>query len=75
MLPRTLPELSTRTEGDRIVPSYLTERDYTWLRALLDEHVRFEGRKRSELSARLQEPLPVSAPKAKLRVALAFWIH
>jgi predicted nuclease of restriction endonuclease-like RecB superfamily len=49
--------------------SYLTERDYTWLRALLDEHVRFEGRKRSELSARLQEPLPVSAPKAKLRVA------
>jgi predicted nuclease of restriction endonuclease-like RecB superfamily len=69
LLPRTLLELSTRTEGDRIVPNYLTERDHTWLRALLDEHVRFEGRKRSELSARLQEPLPVPAPKAKLRVA------
>ncbi|HEX7669006.1 MAG TPA: DUF790 family protein [Polyangiaceae bacterium] len=64
-----LLELSTRTEGDRIVPNYLTERDYTWLRALLDEHVRFEGRKRSELSARLQEPLTTAAPKAKLRVA------
>lgn len=69
MLPRTLLDLSTRTEGDRIVPNYLTERDYTWLRALLDEYARFEGRKRSELSARLQEPLPVVAPKAKLRVA------
>jgi predicted nuclease of restriction endonuclease-like RecB superfamily len=39
------------------------------LRALLDEHARFAGRRRSELRARLQEPLPVTAPKAKLRFA------
>lgn len=69
MLPRALLHLSTRTEGDRIVPRYLTERDHTWLRALLDEYARFEGQKRSELAARLQEPLPSPAPKAKLRVA------
>ena len=69
MLPRALLHLSTRTEGDRIVPRYLTERDHTWLRALLDEYARFEGHKRSELAARLQEPLPSPAPKAKLRVA------
>jgi predicted nuclease of restriction endonuclease-like RecB superfamily len=69
LLPRALLQLSTRTEGDRIVPRYLTERDHTWLRALLDEHARFEGRKRSELSARLREPLPAPAPKAKLGIA------
>src|SRR5437773_3745357 len=69
LLPRTLLELSTRVEGDRIVINYLTERDYGWLRALLDEHVSFEGWKRTELAARLQEPLPLFAPKSKLRVA------
>lgn len=69
MLPRTLLALSTRTEGDRIVPHYLTERDHTWLRALLDEYARFEGGKRTDLAARLCEPLPSPAPKAKLKVA------
>jgi len=69
LLPRALLELSTKTEGDRIVPRYLTEKDHPWLRALLDEYARFEGQKRIELAARLREPLPSPAPKAKLRVA------
>ena len=69
MLPRTLCLLSTRIEGDRILPRYLGERDYPWLRALLDEHARFVGRRRSELLSRLSEPLPVAAPKNKLRLA------
>ena len=69
MLPRALHQLSTRVEGDRLVPHYLTERDEPWLRALLDEHTRFVGRKRSELQERLREPLPVFAPKAKLKLA------
>jgi len=34
LLPRTLLELSTRTEGERIIPHYLTERDHPWLRDL-----------------------------------------
>jgi predicted nuclease of restriction endonuclease-like RecB superfamily len=61
--------LVTRAEGDRIVPRYLTERDHRWLRALLEEHTRFEGHKRSELAARLLEPLLPPAPRIKLRVA------
>jgi len=68
LLPRTLLALSTRAAGEDIVPHYLTERDHPWLRAVLDEHARFTGRKRSELRARMREPLPVAAPRAKLRV-------
>jgi predicted nuclease of restriction endonuclease-like RecB superfamily len=70
LLPRTLLALSTRAEGESFVPHYLTERDHPWLRALLDEYARFEGRRRSELRERMREPLPVRAPRAKLRVAL-----
>jgi predicted nuclease of restriction endonuclease-like RecB superfamily len=51
------------------LPRYLGERDYPWLRALLDEHARFIGRRKSELLSRLSEPLPVAAPKNKLRLA------
>ncbi len=52
-------------------PAYLGPQDYPWLRALLDEAARFEGARRSELSARLSEPLPVRAPQAQLRMAKA----
>jgi len=68
-LPRTLCLLNTRIEGDRILPRYLGERDHGWLGALLDEHARFVGLRRSELHSRLSEPLPVAAPKNKLRMA------
>lgn len=68
MLPRALLSLSTRAVGDTIVPHYLTERDHPWLRAVLDEHARFVGRRRTELRDRMREPLPVAAPRAKLRV-------
>jgi predicted nuclease of restriction endonuclease-like RecB superfamily len=49
---------------------YLTERDHPWLRALIDELERGLGTKRSELMARLLEPLPVRAPRAKQRLAV-----
>lgn len=68
MLPRVLSELCTHLEGDRLVPHYLSERDEPWLRALLDEHARFVGQKRSAFRERLREPLPTRAPKAKLRM-------
>jgi predicted nuclease of restriction endonuclease-like RecB superfamily len=67
LLPTALLRLSTRGSGETLVPHYLTERDYPWLRALLDEHERFVGRRRSELRERMHEPLSVRAPKAKLR--------
>jgi predicted nuclease of restriction endonuclease-like RecB superfamily len=65
-----LLRVSTRVEGERILPHYFTVRDEPWLRSLIDECARFVGRKRSELHERLQEPLAARAPKAKLRVAL-----
>ena len=67
MLPRTLLALSTRGSDETIVPHYLTERDYPWLRVALDEHARFVGRRRNDLRERMREPLPTRAPKAKLR--------
>ena len=67
MLPTELLRLSTRGPDETIVPHYLTERDHPWLRAALDEHARFVGRRRSELRERMREPLTVPAPKAKLR--------
>ena len=70
MLPQALLRVSTRVEGDRIVPHYFTARDEPWLRSLLDECAGFVGRKLSELQDRLREPLPTRAPKAKLRIAI-----
>lgn len=65
-----LSRLSTRTLGNQVVLHYLTERDHPWLQALLDEYERSVGAKRSELVARLREPLPVQAPRAKQRLAV-----
>src|SRR6185369_13873308 len=51
--------------------------DEPWLRVLLAEMARFEGRRRRELAERLAEPLPCEAPHFKRRAAsralLALW--
>jgi predicted nuclease of restriction endonuclease-like RecB superfamily len=52
-----------------VVLHYLGERDHPWLRVLIDEYERGVGSKRSELSARLREPLTTPAPRAKQRLA------
>jgi predicted nuclease of restriction endonuclease-like RecB superfamily len=70
LLPQALLAVSTRVEGDRIVPHYLTVHDEPWLRSLIDECAHFVGRKRTELYERLREPLATRAPKAKLRIAI-----
>jgi predicted nuclease of restriction endonuclease-like RecB superfamily len=70
LLPQALLRVSTRVEGDQIVPHYFTPHDEPWLRSLMEECGRFVGRKRAELHARLREPLPTRAPKAKLRIAI-----
>lgn len=70
MAQAALSRLSTRTLGNQVVLHYLAERDQPWLRALLDEYERGIGTKRSELLARLREPLLVRAPKAKQRLAV-----
>jgi len=55
--------------GDEIVPRYFLEPDHGWLRALVDEYLRYEGKPRADLSERLAEPLPMRVPLDKLRVA------
>jgi predicted nuclease of restriction endonuclease-like RecB superfamily len=52
-----------------VLPHYLTEVDHLWLRALLDEHHRFQGRRKRDLVARIREGLGTDAPRAKLRMA------
>jgi predicted nuclease of restriction endonuclease-like RecB superfamily len=69
LLPQALCRLSTRADGDDLVPEYLEERDEPWLAALLGEHARFVGRPREELRARLRAPSVVVAPKSKRRMA------
>lgn len=67
MVPSDL--LSFAFAGDEIVPRYFLERDHVWLRALLDEYARFEGKSRRELRERLAAPLPMAVPLDKLRIA------
>jgi predicted nuclease of restriction endonuclease-like RecB superfamily len=62
--------LSSSVEGQRLVLHYLGPRDEPWLRALLDVCACFAGKKQLELRERLNEPLPTSAPRSKLRLAV-----
>ena len=48
---------------------YLGPHDHAWLRVLIDEFERFEGRRQRELDRQLKEPLPCPAPWRKLRAA------
>jgi predicted nuclease of restriction endonuclease-like RecB superfamily len=64
-----LVELADVVAVRPLTPAYVTLADYPWLAALLDERVRFVGRQRREWRSRLSEPLAVSAPLGKLRVA------
>ncbi|HUG36852.1 MAG TPA: DUF790 family protein [Candidatus Limnocylindrales bacterium] len=56
--------------GPLVVPHFLGEQDYPWLRVLLEEHERFIGRRQRELDARLRQPLPCDSPPLKLRLAV-----
>ena len=48
---------------------FLGPQDEPWLRVLLGELARFEGRRRRELAERLAEPLPCETPFFKRRAA------
>jgi predicted nuclease of restriction endonuclease-like RecB superfamily len=56
---------------------FLGPQDEPWLRVLIGELVRFEGRRRRELAERLAAPLPCEAPyfkrRAATRVLLRAW--
>jgi predicted nuclease of restriction endonuclease-like RecB superfamily len=68
--PLDLTQLDALARTRMIVPAYLTEADFPWLRALLEEYARFVGRKRGEWKIRSSEALPIEAPRTKLQTAL-----
>lgn len=62
-------DLPLRLIEERAFVDYLGPQDEPWLRVLLGEMARFEGRRRRELAERLAEPLPCEAPHFKRRAA------
>jgi predicted nuclease of restriction endonuclease-like RecB superfamily len=62
-------DLPLRVVEERAFIDYLGPQDEPWLRVLLAEMARFEGRRRRELAERLAEPLPCEAPHFKRRAA------
>jgi len=62
--------LSYRLVGSTVVPRFLVEADYPWLRTLLDERERFVGRPQREVDARLREPLMAEGPAGKKQLAV-----
>ena len=70
-------DLPLRVIEERAFIDYLGPQDEPWLRVLLAEMARFEGRRRRELAERLAEPLPCEAPHFKRRAAsralMALW--
>lgn len=52
-------------------PRFLGPEDLSWLESLRDEFMRFEGRPRRDLCARVQEPWLFEAPGVKLKIAIA----
>ncbi len=62
-------DLPLRLIEERAFIDFLGPQDEPWLRVLLAEMARFEGRRRRELAERLSEPLPCEAPHFKRRAA------
>ncbi len=62
-------DLPLRLIEERAFIDFLGPQDEPWLRILLAEMARFEGRRRRELAERLAEPLPCEAPYFKRRAA------
>ncbi len=70
-------DLPLRFVGEGVYLDFLGPQDEPWLRVLLGEMLRFEGRRRRDLCERLAEPLPCEAPyfkrRAATRVLLRLW--
>lgn len=67
MLPESI--VPARVDRGEIIPGFLGPQDHPWLSVLIDEVDRFRGRRRCELTERLQAPLPCVAPVLKARAA------
>jgi hypothetical protein len=56
--------------GDEAVPAWIGGADYPWLRALIEDFARLDGRPYREVVAFLQEPPRTSSPPGKRRMAV-----
>ncbi|MBI4403364.1 MAG: DUF790 family protein [Deltaproteobacteria bacterium] len=68
MIPESL--LKFNCAHGLIVPRYLDERDYPWLRLLIEEYLRFIDAPKIELIRHLKKPLPFVSPLTKRRLAI-----
>ncbi len=73
MLPQN--DLPLRLGGRTAYLDFLGPQDEPWLRVLIGEMARFEGRRRRELCERLADPLPCEAPFFKRRAATRVLLH
>jgi hypothetical protein len=67
-----IPErlLQFAVAGAEALPRYLTSTDHAWLRVLVEEFERFDGKRMDDLRERLREPLPCYTPEGKLKLAI-----
>lgn len=68
MLP--VDRIMIRMRGDEAIPLWLTPEDHRWLRILIDDFARLDGRPWREAAAFLQEPPRTPAPMGKRRMAI-----
>ena len=73
MLPETT--IPFRLDNGRVLPGFLDERDVPWLRVLVEEFDRFQGRPARDLRERLRQPLPCATPHFKRRAAVALLLR
>jgi predicted nuclease of restriction endonuclease-like RecB superfamily len=62
--------IQVRIAGSEAVPVWLGAEDHPWLRALIDDFARLNGRPYREAVSFLREPQRVSSPAGKRRMAL-----
>lgn len=68
MLPGRL--LQFAISGGEALPRYLTPVDYAWLRVLIEEFQRFDGKQVDQLRERRRELLPCYTPEGKVKLAM-----
>ncbi len=64
--------IQVRIVGSEAVPVWLGAEDHPWLRALIDDFARLDGRPYREAAAFLREPSRAPAPAGKRRMAV--WV-
>ena len=64
--------VQVRIRADEAIPLWLTQEDHAWLRVLIDDLSRLDGRSCREAAAFLHEPPRSPAPAGKRRMAI--WV-